>query len=139
MSDLTEQLKRHEGLRLHPYKCTAGKLTVGFGRNLDDKGITAREAELMLENDVLYLFSVLPSKIKFFNHLDKVRADILVNMAFNMGIAGLLKFKKMLSAMEREDWAQAANEMLDSRWAGQVGNRANELHKMMITGEYDET
>lgn len=137
MSDLTEQLKRHEGLRLHPYKCTAGRTTIGFGRNLDDKGITAREAELMLENDVLYLFSVLPGKIKFFNQLDKVRADILVNMAFNMGINGLLKFKKMLSAIEREDWAQAANEMLDSRWAGQVGSRAAELHKMMITGEYD--
>ena len=111
---------------------------MGFGRNLDNKGITAREAELMLENDVLYLSSVLPSKIKFFNQLDKVRADILVNMAFNLGVNGLLKFKKMLTAIGDGYFELAAKEMLDSKWARQVGDRALELAQQMKTGEYND-
>lgn len=136
MSKLQEQLKRHEGLRLKAYKCTADKLTIGVGRNLDDRGITEAEANYLLENDVLYLLSVLPGKIDFFNELDKCRADILVNMAFNMGVNGLLKFKNMLAAVELGDYVTAADEMLDSKWAGQVGERANELARQMIRGEY---
>ena len=135
-SDLHNQLTRHEGLRLKPYRCTSGKLSIGIGRNLDGSGISEREAELMLENDILKLFAVLPGKIDFFNELDKVRADILVNMAFNMGVNGLLKFKKMLAAVEVGDYVLAASEMLDSRWSSQVGNRSIELSEQMITGEY---
>ena len=135
-SDLHNQLTRHEGLRLKPYRCTSGKLTIGIGRNLDDSGISEREAELMLENDILKLFAVLPGKIDFFNELDKVRADILVNMAFNMGVNGLLKFKKMLTAIDDGYFTRAAAEMLDSKWAFQVGDRALELAEQMKTGEY---
>lgn len=135
-SDLHNQLTRHEGLRLKPYRCTSGKLTIGIGRNLDDSGISEREAELMLENDILKLFAVLPEKIDFFNELDKVRADILVNMAFNMGVNGLLKFKKMLTAIDDGYFTRAAAEMLDSKWAFQVGDRALELAEQMKTGEY---
>lgn len=136
MSKLQEQLKRHEGLRLKAYQCTAGKVSIGFGRNLDDKGITQAEADLMLENDVIFLMSVLPGKIAFFNELDKVRADVLVNMAFNLGVNGLLNFKKMLSAMDEGYFTRAAAEMLDSKWAFQVGDRALELAEQMKTGEY---
>ena len=138
MSKLQQQLRRHEGLRLKAYKCTRNKTTIGFGRNLDDRGITEREAELMLENDVLFLMSVLPNKIKFFNELDKVRADVLVNMAFNLGVNGLLNFKKMLAAMDDGYFTLAAAEMLDSKWAFQVGDRALELSEQMKTGEYDD-
>ena len=137
-SDLHNQLTRHEGLRLKPYRCTSGKLTIGIGRNLDDSGISEREAELMLENDILKLFAVLPEKIDFFNELDKVRADILVNMAFNLGVNGLLNFKKMLAAMDNGYFTLAAAEMLDSKWAFQVGDRALELAEQMKTGEYDD-
>ena len=136
MSKLQEQLKRHEGLRLKAYQCTANRTTIGYGRNLDDKGITQAEADLMLENDVLFLMSVLPVKIPFFNGLNKPRADVLVNMAFNLGINGLLNFKKMLSAIDDGYFTKAAAEMLDSKWAFQVGDRALELAEQMKTGEY---
>ena len=135
-SNLVSQLKRHEGLRLKAYKCTAGKVSIGFGRNLDDRGITQAEADLMLENDVLFLMSILPAKISFFNELDKARADVLVNMAFNLGVNGLLKFKKMLAAIDDGYFTRAAAEMLDSKWAFQVGDRALELAEQMKTGEY---
>jgi lysozyme len=68
--------------------------------------------------------------------IDSVRADVLVNMAFNMGVNGLLKFKKMIAAIDDRNYDEAAIEMLNSRWAVQVGKRANELSKQMRTGEY---
>lgn len=136
MSKLQEQLKRHEGLRFKAYQCTANRTSIGYGRNLDDKGITQAEADLMLENDVLFLMSVLPAKIHFFNGLNKPRADVLVNMAFNLGINGLLNFKKMLGAIDDGYFNLAAAEMLDSKWARQVGDRALELAEQMRVGEY---
>ncbi len=135
-SKLVMQLKRHEGLKLKPYHCTANKMTIGYGRNIEQRGITELEAVELLDNDVIYLFDALPKKIEFFNHLDKPRADILVNMAFNLGVNGLLKFKNMLKALEMGDHATAAKEMLDSQWASQVGERANELARQMISGVY---
>ena len=136
MSKLLEQLKRQEGLRLKPYKCTADKLTIGYGRNLEGNGISETEAEYLLENDVFFLFASLQHKLAFFGLLDKTRCDVLVNMAFNLGVNGLLKFKKMLAAVELGDYVTAADEMLDSRWAKQVGERASELARQMVRGEY---
>lgn len=135
-SKLSKQLKRHEGLRLKPYLCTANKITIGYGRNLEQKGITKLEAEELLQNDIIYMFSVLPNKIELFNSLSKPRADVLVNMAFNLGINGLLRFKKMLAAVEMGDYLTASKEMLNSRWAEQVGDRALELSMQMEKGEY---
>lgn len=136
-SRLEQQLKRHEGVSLKLYKCTSDKNTIGFGRNLDDRGITAIEAQMMLQTDIEYLFSILPKRIKCFNYLTKPRADALVNMAFNLGVNGLLKFKKMLAAIEMGDYVTASKEMLDSKWAKQVGERANELARQMASGEYE--
>lgn len=135
-SQLSKQLKRHEGLRLKPYLCTANKITIGYGRNLEQKGITKLEAEELLQNDIIYMFSVLPNKIECFNSLSKPRADVLVNMAFNLGINGLLMFNKMLAAVEMGDYLTASKEMLNSRWAEQVGDRALELSIQMEIGEY---
>lgn len=137
---LVEQIKRHEGFRARPYKCTAGKNTVGYGRNLDDVGITKTEAMELLEND-LHNVEVVLSDHDFYSNLscvDDVRCDVVVNMAFNMGVAGLLKFQKMIAAIERKHWNQAATEMLNSRWAKQVPSRANELAEQMRTGEYQQ-
>lgn len=128
------QIKRHEGLRLHPYRDTVGKLTVGYGRNLDDLGITGEEAEALLENDlgrVMRRLAPLPA----FRDLDDVRQAVLINMAFNLGYGGLLKFKRMWAAIEAADYDEAARQMLDSLWARQVGRRATELADMMQTGE----
>lgn len=133
---LAEQLKIHEGLRLKPYRDTVGKLTLGIGRNLEDKGISEQEALVMLNNDVDYFYSQLNKKLTWFKSLDDVRQNVLVNMAFNLGFAGLLSFKMTLKLIEYGDYSNAATEMLNSVWAYQVGQRAIELSKQMATGEY---
>lgn len=134
--ELTEQLARHEGLRLKPYRDTVGKLTIGIGRNLEDKGISELEALIMLDNDVMEFAEEVSRNISFFSKLDDARQNVLVNMAFNMGIGGLLSFKNMLAECERKCFNHAETEMLNSKWATQVGSRARELGRQMRTGEY---
>ncbi len=131
---LAEQLKNHEGLKLKPYTDTVGKLTLGIGRNLEDKGITEQEALFMLNNDLDYFYSKLCQRIGWMKNLDDARQNVLVNMAFNLGIAGLITFKKTLLACEHGNFKIAATEMLNSKWAEQVGYRANELAEQMRTG-----
>ena len=133
---LAEQLKKHEGMRLKPYTDTVGKLTLGIGRNLEDKGITEQEALFMLNNDVDYFYAKLDKRLTWFKYLDDVRQNVLVNMAFNLGVAGLLTFKNMLNHCGDGNYEEAAEEMLNSKWARQVGYRAQELAEQMRTGEY---
>jgi lysozyme len=132
---LWEQLIRHEGLRLKPYRCSAGKLTIGIGRNIEDVGITEEEALVLLGNDISRVITELDRNIPTFSGLDEIRKRVLVDMCFNLGISRLMKFRRMLAALEAFDYAQAAVEMMDSRWAHQVGNRAKRLKHMMKTGE----
>lgn len=136
MSNLIEQLKRHEGLRLKPYYCTAGKLTIGYGRNLEDKGISENEAELMLSSDIHEVQDDLSKRLPVYSKLNQARKDALVNMAFNLGVSGLLKFKKMIAALDDEDFNLASKEMVDSKWAHQVGDRSIELAMQIRTGNY---
>ena len=136
MDRIKEQLVRHEGLRLKPYRCTAGKLTIGIGRNLDDCGITQSEAYVMLINDIMNCEKQLQSKIPdIYNGLDEVRKSVLLNMCFNLGINGLLCFKNTLAFVKAGDWERAANNMLASKWAKQVGRRAIELSELMRKGK----
>ena len=133
---IKEQLVRHEGLRLKPYRCTAGKLTIGIGRNLDDCGISQSEAYVMLINDIMNCEKQLQAKIPdIYNGLDEVRKSVLLNMCFNLGISGLLGFKNTLAFIKAGDWERAANNMLVSRWAKQVGRRAIELSELMRKGK----
>ena len=132
---LWEQLLQHEGLRLKPYRCSAGKLTIGIGRNIEDVGITEEEALVLLGNDISRVIAELDLNIPAFSNLDEIRKRVLVDMGFNLGIGRLKKFRRMLAALEAGDYAQAAVEMMDSRWARQVGSRAGKLKKMMETGE----
>lgn len=131
---LIQQIQRHEGLRLKPYKCSADKLTIGYGRNLEAKGISKSEANMMLANDVHECIDQVLEHIKFFDKLNDARQNALVNMCFNLGIYGLLGFKKFLTELEREDFEDASIEMLDSKWAIQVGKRATELSEQIRTG-----
>ena len=136
MNRIKEQLGRHEGLRLKPYRCTAGKLTIGIGRNLDDCGITQSEAYVMLINDIMNCEKQLQANIPdIYNSLDEVRKSVLLNMCFNLGISGLLGFKNTLEFIKVGDWERAANNMLVSRWAKQVGRRAIELSELMRKGK----
>jgi len=132
---LTEMLIRHEGLRLKPYYCPSGKLTIGVGRNLDDVGISSSEAMAMLGTDVARCLRGVLSELPWAYRLDSARLNALVMMAFNLGVSGLLGFGHMLDAVERGNYLQAANHMMDSRWAKQVGHRAVELAEIMRTGK----
>jgi lysozyme len=131
---LRSQLERHEGLRLKPYRDTVGKLTVGYGRNLEDVGISRDEADFMLDNDIDQVERQLDT-VDEYRDLNDVRQTVIANMAFNLGFAGLMGFKNMWSAIDRRDWDRAADEMLNSKWARQVGVRAVELSEIMRTGE----
>lgn len=133
---IKEQLVRHEGLRLKPYRCTAGKLTIGIGRNLDDCGISQTEAYVLLENDIENCEKQILDEIpEIYNGLDEVRKSVLLNMCFNLGIGGLLSFNNTLAFIAAGDWERAANGMLASKWAKQVGRRAIELSELMRKGK----
>lgn len=141
MTKLTEQLRRHEGAvkknDYHfPYKCPADKLTIGYGRNIEERGISEDEAEYLLNNDIKLSEGELSKAFPWFSNLTPVRQAVLINMHFNMGLTRLKGFIKALPAIERGDYKTAAAEMLDSKWARQVGKRADELAKQMETGQW---
>lgn len=131
---LLAELRRDEGVRLKPYRDTVGKLTIGVGRNLDDVGISDSEAGYLLLDDVAKLRVQLDKALPWWRSLDPVRARVIQNMAFNLGVEGLLEFRNTLSAVQAKDWPKAAAGMLASRWAGQVGTRAERLADMMLKG-----
>tara|TARA_R100000781_G_scaffold110309_4_gene75712 strand:+ start:19982 stop:20404 length:423 start_codon:yes stop_codon:yes gene_type:complete len=131
---LRSQLERHEGLRLKPYHDTVGKLTIGYGRNLEDVGISRDEADFMLDNDIDQVERQLET-VDEYRELDPVRQAVIANMAYNLGFVGLMGFKNMWAAIERRDWNSASKEMMRSKWARQVGVRAVELSEIMRTGE----
>ncbi len=131
---LSEDLERDEGLRLKPYTDTVGKLTIGIGRNLDDVGISEVEARMMLQEDIRRAGKALDSRLPWWRTMADERQDVLLNMAFNLGIGRLLGFKDALAKMQAKDWAGAASELLDSTWAKQVGARATRLAEQMRRG-----
>ena len=134
IEQLKNDLKADEGLKLKPYTCTANKLTIGIGRNLDDVGITEEEAMILLENDIRRAYGDLDRNLSWWRKLPEPAGRALCNMCFNLGITRLLKFKKMLSALENGDYEVAANESLNSRWAKQVGARATRIANLMSGG-----
>jgi lysozyme len=135
LATLQEQLLRHEGLKLKPYRCPAGKLTIGVGRNLDDCGISRDEALTLLENDIHRCETEIQAHIPtLFSLLSPNRKTVLVNMAFNLGTAGMLGFRNMLAHALEGNFEKAANDMLASKWAKQVGKRAIELSELMRKG-----
>jgi lysozyme len=131
---IIEQLELHEGIRLKPYKDTVGKLTIGIGRNLDDVGLSKAEAYYLAQNDIRRRINRL-EKFEWYRNLDEVRKKVIIDMAFNLGMGGLLSFKNMIKAIKLNDFPTAAVEMLNSKWANQVGVRAKRLSKMMKTGQ----
>ena len=134
--NLTDQLIRHEGMMLKPYRDSLGILTIGVGRNLDDVGITREEALAMLDHDIELARADLVRVFPWTQDLDPVRLDALTNMCFNMGIGRLRGFARMLLALQEKNWTEAAIQALDSKWAVQVGSRSKELAQQFITGQY---
>lgn len=129
------RIRRAEGFSKMPYKCPAGHWTIGYGHNLEH-GISAEAAEFILREDVDRVRRQVAEAFFWWAELTEARRFVVVDMCFNLGLAGLRKFKKMLSALEAGDYDSAADEMLRSRWAEQVGRRARENASMMKSGEW---
>jgi lysozyme len=133
---LREQLTRHEGVRLKPYRDTVGKLTIGIGRNLDDVGLHQHEASYLLSGDIDRAVRGLTARYEWFEKLDPVRQAVVTNMAFNLGLSRLAGFRNTLALIARGQYGEASDAMLQSKWAEQVGQRAVELSAQMRTGEW---
>lgn len=126
-------IRGHEGLELKPYKCTADKTSIAYGRNLDDKGLTLEEAEYLLDNDVAECIQDL-STFSYWNKLSERRRACLIDLRFCLGPGGYRQFRRMAAAIERDDYEEAAEQILDSRFAQQTGRRADNLALMMREG-----
>lgn len=130
-----EMTKTFEGLRLKPYKCSAGKTTIGYGRNLEDVGISKLEADYLFNADwnraVQDAMRICKDYDIDYKQLIEQRFYVLTDMCFNMGYARTKAFKKMLTALKKGLYEDASKEMLDSMWAKQVGNRAIKLAHLM--------
>lgn len=138
MPALLAQLERHEGYRRAVYNDSLGYATIGIGRLVDGRkggGITKEEARYLLANDVATKMADLDRALPWWRNLSEIRQRVMVDLAFNLGIHGLLSFKNTLKAIHDGDWSQAADGMLASKWATQVGSRAIRLAFMMRTGE----
>lgn len=134
---LKRDLRRHEGVRSKPYQDNLGVWTVGVGRNMNN-GFRPSEIEMLFENDLLEAERAAMALVPMFRLLDHHRQEVLVNMAFNMGQTRLGRFRRMLDAIDRLDFEAAADEMLASTWAAQVGKRAVELAERMRLGASGE-
>lgn len=145
---LKESLKTEEGLKLTVYKCPTGHATIGYGHNLETsplpisiaycfvqhKCITQDQAEKLLDMDVEKAISDSYRIIPNWNVLSLNRQFVVADMVYNMGASKFLNFIKFRSAISRKEWKQAADEMLNSKWAKQAPNRAKELHKIFLEG-----
>ncbi len=125
---LHRELMRDEGVRLKPYRCSSGKLTIGVGRNLDDQGITSWEAMDLLDNDISRVVSELNAALPWWRNMPDPGQRALANMAFNLGLPRLMDFQRMIAALRAGDYETAADEALNSKWAEQqVGARAERV------------
>ena len=141
MKKLIEQLSIHEGVKKFAYKCPAGKITVGIGRNIDsDGGLGLSDDEIiyLLRNDISRIDQELTNAFRFYEELDRVRKDAMINICLNLGLTRLRSFREALGRMEKKEYPEAAVEFLDSLWASQVGQRALDVTYMIQHGEYPD-
>lgn len=134
---LIESIKSHEGRRLEAYQDHLGVWTIGYGTNLQVLKIDEELAERWLVERVTDLKRSL-SGVDGFDRCNDVRQDVLTEMAYQLGLRGCLRFKKMWAAIRGEDWQRAAEEMLESRWARQTPRRAMTLSNRMSRGQWDD-
>lgn len=142
---LEARLIRHEGLRTVPYLDSIGYWTIGVGhkitldqaQNTYVNGVSRLEALDMLEQDIA-ICQKQANTLPWFAALCEARQLVIIEMIFQLGLSGLLEFKKMISAIENKEWEDAANQMLDSDWHKQTPSRCEELANIMLTGKDDE-
>ncbi len=137
--DLKQQLIRDEGVVNHAYADSLGFLTIGVGRLIDKRrggGLSPEEVEFLLTNDITVMSAAVLKTLPWSSKLSEPRLAVLINMAFQLGIGGLLEFKRTLGSIEDGQYSEASMEMLDSLWAQQTPERAKRLAKQMLTGEW---
>jgi lysozyme len=133
IEEFADHLEWAEARKPYPYRCSAGKLTIGVGRNLDDKGLSDDEINYLLANDMRDTIADA-SRLDYWNELDDVRQLVVADMIFNLGMQRFMWFKKLNAALAIHDYTLAAHEMKDSKWYRQVGRRSEKLREAMITG-----
>jgi lysozyme len=138
MTKIETLLLKHEGYERYVYRCTADKLTVGIGRNLESNGLTMEESLYLLRNDIKRCEYDLHGIFNNFGEFSEDRQNVLIDMRFNLGAEGFREFKKMIAAIRTENFILAAHEMTKSRWYEQVGDRSQLLTGMMIGPTGDE-
>lgn len=131
---LIKTLVKHEGLKLQPYIDTVGKVTIGVGRNLTDRGISEATATQMLNEDIDEVEADLAT-FPWWDNLGDVRQRVVADMRFNLGFSGFRTFKNTIKAIEEARYGDAADNMLASKWAKQVKGRAVRLARWMRTGD----
>jgi len=137
---LRNQLIYDEGVRSSAYQDSEDLWTIGVGRLIDEKKggkLSADEIEYLLDNDIDKIINQTTREFDWYYDLSEIRKEVILNMAFNLGIGGVKKFKNMIGALKRHDWEDAAREMLDSKWSGQVGQRAIRLSEAMRLDNWD--
>ena len=128
-------MRFHEGVRSKVYKDHLGIMTIAVGRNLEDRGLSEDEIDYLLANDIQIVENELDNGLSWWRDLDEVRQRALADLAFNMGLPRLHGFVKMLDGLQRRDYHAAADELLDSKYAKQVGARSERVANMIRTGE----
>tara|TARA_B110000091_G_scaffold71743_1_gene79151 strand:+ start:42 stop:455 length:414 start_codon:yes stop_codon:yes gene_type:complete len=136
---IIEMLRKHESVETHAYKCSANKTTIGVGRNIDKNGgigLSQMEIDYLLANDIKRVEAELSQAFNWYDDLNDARKDAMMDICFNLGLPRLMLFKKSLAAMSNRHYEIAAIELLDSRWARQVGQRAITISEIIRTGEH---
>jgi len=123
---LVADIKRHEGFVAKPYRDSRGILTVGYGYNLE-KGMSEKTAELLLISELALCYEFLENNLDFWDKLTKNRQHVFLDMCYNLGFSGFMKFKRMIACASDGDISGVCREMQNSAWYGQVGRRAVEL------------
>jgi len=131
--NIKELLIKHEGLKLKPYRCPAGKLTIGVGRNIEDNGISEDEAMYLLENDIKRCKKELKEIFENYETLPDNVKIALIDMIFNLGKPRFLTFRKMIQAIKDKDFKKAAEEAKNSRWCKQVKSRCEDVYELLIS------
>ena len=130
---MIEKIASEEGFRKTLYECTAGKQTIGYGFNLEADGIPEPVARYWLQYNINHLRAVLAG-FDFYDGLDEARKTVLVDMAYQMGVSGMLRFKSMIKDIKVGAWDSAAKSLLDSKYARDSPNRAKRNAETMRTG-----
>ena len=124
LKEAKEMLIKHEGIRVHPYKCSEDKLTIGIGRNLEANGISEEEAMYLLNNDINRVIANLDKVFPAWKVMPSKARLVCIDMSFQMGITGFMNFRRTRALMEMGAWLEASEELLRSKYAVQTPNRA---------------